>query len=317
MILLIDGNNLFMRNYAVVPTLDEQGEPSGGVIGFMKSMKVQMRELGPSRVVVAWDGQGGSQRRRSIFSEYKAGRKVRVNRTYDFGETPERALRNMAEQMQTLKTLLEMVGVIQVEIPNIEADDTIAFACKLVLPDEEKVVVSSDKDLLQLVDEKTLIFSHSQNVYWSSAVVKEKLGVIPENYIYVKALSGDGGDNIKGLAGVGPKTVVKIFPFLVERPTTLDELFAHAEGNIAASPKYKAVLENKEMLRENVDLMQLSSPVLSAQAARTIRETVKDAQPKFNSTGLKLELTRRGLGGLGLDFFEIVKQYRIKAETKV
>lgn len=79
-ILIIDGLNNFIRNFVINPSTNQNGEPIGGVVGFMKTMKNIILETTPDLVVVAWDGEGGSRRRRGIFAEYKAGRKVRVNR---------------------------------------------------------------------------------------------------------------------------------------------------------------------------------------------------------------------------------------------
>ena len=312
--LIIDGLNLFIRNFVVMPTMDRDGNPTGGLVGFVRSLKNLMGDNAPERVVVCWDGEGGSRRRRGIFSEYKQGRKVRVNRAYD-NETPNDQADNFGDQVRKLKRILKSLGVIQVECDEVEADDVVAYLTGYVLPpDDEKVVVSSDRDLLQLVGPKVLVYSPSKKVYWTTTEVKEKTGVLPENYVFVKALMGDSSDNIPGVGGIGEKTAIKLFPFLADRASTLDEILQHAETNQGTSAKYKGVLASKDRLAENVKLMQLSSPTISAQAARNVRERAFET-PSFSSTELRLDITRMGLEGLDADLFGQLSAYRRRVEN--
>lgn len=312
-VLIVDGHNLFIRNYVVVPTMDTNGSPVGGITGFMKSLKNLVSDVKPTRVIVVWDGEGGSRRKRGIYSDYKAGRKVRLNREHDL-ETQSESFGNMHVQMKKLMSMLELIGVVQVVIDDVEADDVIAFTCKTVIPEVEKVIVTSDRDMLQLLDNKTLVYSPSKKIYWTRSDLLENVGVTPENYIYVKALVGDKSDNVKGIQGIGEKTAVKLFPFLAEASCDLEMIRRHAETNKAKSPKYSNVLGEWEKVLENVKIMQLSSPVISTQAARTIRDCVKVTRPKFMFTELKLELTRHGIQNIDVDFFVVFKTFKNRAE---
>lgn len=312
--LVIDGLNLFIRNFCVMPTMDRDGNPIGGLVGFIRTLKNLMNDNAPDRVVVCWDGEGGSRRRRGIFAEYKQGRKVRTNRTYDL-EGPGDQQDNFADQVQKLKRVLRCIGTVQVECQEVEADDAIAYLCNHVLPaEDESIVVSSDRDLLQLVGPRCLVYSPSKKVYWTTSEVREKTGVLPENYIFVKALMGDSSDNIPGVGGIGEKTAVKLFPFLADRATTLAEILEHAEANQETSAKYKGVLASKDRLAENVKLMQLSSPIISAQAARTVRES-SSVKPTFSVTDLRLDIVRMGLEGVDADLFGAVSTYRRRVES--
>jgi len=312
--LVIDGLNLFIRNFCVMPTMDRDGNPIGGLVGFVRTMKNLMSDNAPDRVVVCWDGEGGSRRRRGIFAEYKQGRKVRTNRAYDL-ESPNDQADNFQDQVQKLKRVLRCMGTVQVECQEVEADDAIAYLCSHVLPaEDESIVVSSDRDLLQLVSPKTVVYSPSKKVYWTSTEVKEKTGVLPENYVFVKAMMGDGSDNIPGVGGIGEKTAVKLFPFLGEKPSSLSEILQHAEANQGTSAKYKSVLASQDRLAENVKLMQLSAPIISAQAARTVRES-SSIRPHFSSTDLRLDIARLGLEGLDSDLFGAVSAYRRRVEA--
>jgi 5'-3' exonuclease len=313
-VLIIDGMNLFIRCFVVVPTMDANGNSIGGLTGFLKSLKNMISESKPDRVIVAWDGEGGSRRRRGIFAEYKEGRKVRLNRQDDL-ENQDESFKNMGGQMTKLKTLLGLLGVLQVEAPECEADDVIALICKFIFPDDKKVVLTSDRDMLQLVDDNTIVYSPTKKIYWTKQTVVEKIGVLAENYIFVKALMGDGSDNVKGMGGIGEKTAVKLFPFLAERPVTVEEIRLHCEANRETGSKYRVVLDQWDHFLENMKLMQLSSPIISPQAARTIRISSTEQRPRFVFTEFKLQLIRDGIQVIDPDLIGVFKSYQFRAEA--
>lgn len=313
-VLIVDGMNVFIRSFVVVPTMDEDGNPIGGITGFLKSLKCLVDETKPDRVVVAWDGEGGSVRRRKIFRDYKEGRKIRLNRAYE-DSSPDEQFVNMGMQLTRLKALLPLIGTVQVEESGCEADDVIAFICRLIFPDDQKVIVSSDQDMLQLVENKTVVYSPSKKTYWTRRDIMENVGVVAENFIYVKAFKGDRSDNIPGLGGIGEKTAVKRFPFLTERAVTPKEIREHCEANRDAHPTYKGVLDNWDRFLENVKLMQLTSPIMSADSARRIRISSREQKPKFMFTEFKLKLARGGIQGITPDFMGVFQGYRMRAEA--
>jgi len=310
-ILIVDGLNTFLRNWMVVPSMNTNGEPVGGIVGFIRTLKKMIRENNPSRVVVVWDGVGGSQKRRGVYSEYKDGRKPRANRTYDF-ESPEASQRNLFWQGDKVKQIIGILGVNFIEIPAIEADDVIAYLARWMYDGAEKVIVSTDKDFLQLVDGKTSVYSASKDITWTPFNLKEKLNILPENFILMKCLMGDGSDNIDGVKGFGEKTVVKLFPFLSERPTSLNEIIDHASLNITKGTKYKSVVEDKEKLSMNYQLMQLSSPTMSAQASAHIRSSLDNSKRVLNLTEFKLLLIREGLSLEDKDLMSVFTQFGVR-----
>lgn len=314
-ILIVDGMNLFIRCFVVVPTMDSNGESIGGLTGFLKSLKNMMKDVSPDLTIVAWDGEGGSRRRRGIFAEYKEGRKVRLNRENDL-ENQDESFRNMGSQLTKLKTLLGLLGVLQVEVPEVEADDAIAFMCRFVFPDEDKVVLTSDRDMLQLVENKTVVYSPTKKIYWTRHEVMEKIGVLPENYIFVKALMGDGSDNIPGVGGIGEKTAIKLFPFLAEYETTIEEIRQYSEANRGGNTRYSSLLDKWERFLENVKLMQLSSPVISPQAARTIRTSATQQKPRFVFTEFKLQLIRDGIQVIDPDMVGVFQSYKFRVDKQ-
>ncbi len=312
-ILIIDGLNIFLRSFVCVPTTDSDGNAIGGVTGFLRSVKALVKEWEPTRVIVAWDGEGGSRMRRGIFADYKSGRKVRLNRPLEL-ETQDESFANMNEQLTRLRKLIDHLGMIQVVTPGVEADDVIALLCKYVYIDEEKLVVTSDKDMLQLIDAKTVVFSPTKKTYITRVGMVEDMKVLPENYVYVKAMMGDGSDSIPGVGGVGIKTALKLFPFMGERETTAEEILRHAEANVAGSPKYKSLLESRDRFLENIKLMQLSNPIINAASARTIRISALDQKPNFNLTAFKMALALQGIQQLDVDFVGVFQMYQHKSE---
>lgn len=313
-VLLVDGLNIFIRNFCVVPTTDRDGNSIGGLTGFLKSIKSVMNDFHPDLVVVVWDGEGGSRRRRGIFSEYKAGRKVRLNR-FDDLETQDESFKNFPVQVARLRKILDYLGVVQIQTPDIEADDAIAFLCQNMFSEDAKLIFTSDRDMIQLVNEKTIVFSPTKKVFWSTKEVTEKVGVLPENYIFVKAMMGDGSDNIPGIGGIGEKTAVKLFPFLAERPTSPREIREFAEANASSGSKYQSMLDSWERFAENMKLMQLQSPVISPTSARNITIS-SEARPTFSFTQLRLHLVREGITSVDPELFAVFEAYKRREEAK-
>jgi DNA polymerase-1 len=305
--------NLFIRNYAVVPVMNVNGEHVGGIVGTLRSIKSYIRDNRPTRTIVVWDGEGGSLKRRGIYKEYKAGRKPRLNREYDFGETPVDGEKNMHRQLTSAKKYCGLLGVHQIEVDDIEADDVIGYLARHVYSDSEKIIVSSDKDFLQLVDSKTLVYSPTKKLYYTSDRITEEFQCLPENFIYMKALIGDGSDNVKGVKGLGVKTVAKLFPFLATEPVDLEFILNFCKQR--EDKKFQAVLQAADIVTQNVRLMQLTTPVVSPTSTRIVRQALEH-RPDFVGSELKLSLIRDGIQLTDTDFFNVFKEHDIIARRE-
>lgn len=314
-VLIIDGMNLFIRNYTVNPTMNSNGDHVGGVAGTLRSIKMLIRDNRPTRTIVVWDGEGGSAKRRSIFKEYKAGRRPRVNREYDFGESPQEGERNLSKQLASAKRYTGLLGVHQIEVDDVEADDVVGYLCRHVYSDVDKVIVSSDRDFLQLVDARTLVYSPTKKVYYTSDRITEEFSCLPENFVYLKALIGDGSDNIKGVKGFGVKTAHKAFPLLAERATDVEEIIEIATQRRTQSRHWEAVAQAADIVRENVRLMQLTTPVISPTSTRIIRQAI-DTRPSYLPSELKLSLIRDGVQITDGDFFTVFREHDIVSRRK-
>jgi len=308
--LIIDGLNFFIRSFTVNPSMDTNGNHIGGTIGFLLSLNKLVRETKPDLITIVWDGEGGSVKRRSLFKDYKAGRKPKLNRQYDFGDADDQ-MRSFAEQIGKLNKYLDMLPVRTIRIKGVEADDVIAYMWGFVLDkQDEKVIVSSDKDFYQLLDQNTTIYVPTKKKYVCSQDIVDTIGCLPENYIYIKALCGDRSDNIKGIRGIGEKTAIKLFPFLGERQVELDELFKYAEAAGDKKAKYDSVIANREIVITNVRLMQLSSPLMNPMAAKSIREHVNEDSFSYRQSDVRMQLIRDGLQIKASDFFSVFKEQR-------
>ena len=153
---------------------------------------------------------------------------TRFNRREDVGEqTVEDEIASMRLQMGKLSEYLQCLPITLISIDNIEADDTIAYLATEVFRPKgsEVIIMSDDKDFIQLVDEKTSVWRPVEKKYYTPKEVVERFGIPSHNFIHYKVFMGDASDNIKGINGIGIKTMQSRFPVLLEsKHITLDEI---------------------------------------------------------------------------------------------
>jgi len=298
-VILIDALNMMYRAYIVDPSLSTNGYPIGGIKGFLKIFQKTVRDMKPDRVIIAWDGIGGSKRRKLVQKDYKGGRKpIRLNRDIrNMSENEE--LENKIWQQTRLTEYLNDLPVIQTMVPNIEADDVIAYAVQMsYFEGWQKVIISSDKDFIQLCDEETVLYRPIQKVFLNSKRVVEAYGIHPTNFALARAISGDKSDNLRGVGGIGMKTVAKRFPFLgEEKAHQINTLIKYCgEMSEEKMKAYKTVQENVAVIEQNYKLMQLYSPNIPIQGKQSIRHSIEDFEPEFNKTGVLKRMIEDGFG---------------------
>ena len=262
-VLIIDGLNTFIRVFSVIPTTNDDGVHVGGIVGFLKSIGYVINMVSPTRVIIVFDGKGGSNRRRKIYPEYKQNRKTkyRVNRTYDFA-SQEDERQNMIMQLQRCVEYLDTLPVTVISYDKIEADDTIGYLSKQLLTDSEIVVMSTDKDFLQLANGRTKIWSPTKKKLYDEEAVFEEFGITAKNYIWFRVLDGDKSDNINGVRGLGLKTIRKKLPFLTENKIcNIDDIT-------------DVLPESSDIIKRNYDLMQLQDVNISGSTKTKIIERV-------------------------------------------
>ena len=251
-VLIIDGLNTFIRVFSVIPTTNDDGIHVGGIVGFLRSIGYTINMIRPTRTIIVFDGKGGSNRRRKLFPEYKQNRKTkyRVNRAYDFASQADEK-QNMMMQLARCVEYLETLPITVMSYDNIEADDTIGYLCRQVLTESKITVMSTDKDFLQLADERIKIWSPTKKKMYDEKMVMDEYGINSHNYIWYRVLDGDKSDNIPGVRGLGLKTIKKKLPFLQEnRIVDMDEVV-------------NVLPDSKDTIELNYKLMQLSDVDIS------------------------------------------------------
>ena len=273
-VLIVDGLNLYLRAFAVNGALNENGVPVGGLTGFLRSLAYAIREVNPTRVIVVYDGQGGSQRRRKIHPEYKANRKPgkRITRWDAFKNATEEK-DAMKIQFSRLIEYLDFLPINVISIDKIEADDTIAYIAHTLL-DEDVTILSADQDFLQLVNERITVWSPTKKKFYTPRMVEADYGVPAHNFLMYKVLMGDKSDNIEGVKGLGPKKLPKIVPDLLTQ-TTLDLDFILEHAGKGEEPMHKKISESETQLRLNEELMDLKNPPISGELKLQITRLIE------------------------------------------
>jgi DNA polymerase I len=233
-LVIIDGKSVFYRGYYAMPNLStKDGTPTGGVYGFAVLALEIVKRLKPDYVCVAWDkAKTNIRSRREIYPAYKGNRKPAPPDFY--------------EQIPVLHDLLDSLGWPLYEADDLEADDIMGvFARQAKEKDIESYLITSDLDVLQLVDSHTHIYTLKKGLtnidLFNEASFREKYGIDAHQWIDTKALKGDASDNIPGVAGVGEKTALE----LITKYQTLDNVYEHLDE---LKPALKAKLEkDKEM----------------------------------------------------------------------
>jgi len=297
-LLVIDALNMYFRAYIVDPSLSTNGQPIGGLKGFLKILQKLIRDTKPDEVVICWDGAGGSRRRKSKNKNYKEGRSpIRLNRDIRvLSEAQEHE--NKIWQQGRLIEYLNNTPIIQLMLEAVEADDVISY----VVQDKkyrgwQKIIVSSDKDFFQLCDSETVVFRPIQKKVVSRNTILEDFKIHPTNFALARAMVGDRSDNLAGVRGVGLASVAKRFEFLSEDKAYLvEDIINHCENVESDLKIYKNVMENRTLIAENYGLMQLYSPAISPQGKMRMRYALDNFVPEFNQTGTKALMMKDGFG---------------------
>jgi DNA polymerase I len=269
-VLIIDGLNTFIRVFSAVPALNDDGQHVGGVLGFLKSIGSNIRQFQATRCVVVFDGSGGSQRRRKLYPDYKGNRKnkTRMNRFDEFKDLVDEA-QSMKTQFKRIIQYFDVLPVTLISIDNIEADDVIAYITKQYYAntDNKVTIVSTDRDFLQLVNDSVNVWSPIKKKLYTPKSLQDEYGLIPENYLLYRMVSGDASDNIEGVKGLGLKTICKQFPDINSRELTFNDIIDEAQRKINEGSKlkiFKQLIESNDILYRNYRLMQLSDVDIAA-----------------------------------------------------
>ena len=247
-IILVDGNNLLFRSYYATAyngnfMNNSKGFPTNALFGFVNMINKIVAEENPVYMLVAFDK--GKTFRHEKYTEYKGGR----------GETPD----ELKKQFPIAKELLTAMGIKYYEIDNYEADDIIGTFSHMCDndPNYQGLIISSDKDLLQLISDEVemKLLKSKDYIRYNKESFKEEWGIDPIKVVDLKALMGDASDNIPGVKGIGEKTALK----LLQTYSSLDGVYESID-NISGKLKEK-LINDKENAYMSYDLATIYTKV--------------------------------------------------------
>jgi DNA polymerase-1 len=276
--LLVDGNNLFKIGFHGAKELFYDGNHIGGVFHFINILRKFLEEHNHDKVIVMWDGESNSSARKLLYPQYKANRtQTGTDEIYE----------SYLTQRGRIKEYLEEVFVRQVEIDNNEADDLIAYYCQIA-KDEQIIIFSGDKDLTQLISERVTIYSPVSKQYYKNGdmITLNKVEIPHYNVAVCKIFVGDKSDNIDGIQGLGEKTLVKLFPEMLSKSCTIDEILNNARNITQNKPiksltniltgKTKSGIFGEEFYITNKKIVDLTNPLLTEDSKQFVEQVYND-----------------------------------------
>ena len=270
----------------------------GGLTGFLKSIRYTINILQPTRCIIVFDGKDGSKRRRKFYPEYKSQRKVkkRLNRNVDWGTAPQDEEQSIIQQMGRLVKYLEYLPITLISIDGIEADDVMAYISQQVLDDSEIFLMSTDKDFLQLVDDRVKVWSPTKKKLYTTETVFEEYGIPSRNILTYRILDGDKSDNIGGVRGAGLKSIIKyIEPIAEDKDFNVKDVVDYVEKSNKKIKFLESIKKNVKLLKRNYLLMQLNNVDIPKHTKRKIQEAVSKDIPQLIKYKFQVLFLRDGL----------------------
>ena len=249
---LVDVSGFIYRAFYGLPSLIYKGQEVGALYGFCSAMQ-KIVAMFPNSMFIAAIDCGKKTFRNEIYSEYKATRKAMPD--------------ELVNQIPFIKEACDKFGFFKVEKPGFEADDIIATYAKKI--NEQNVnIISSDKDLMQLMNDRITIYDPMKRKYITKEDVIKKFGVTPDKVLDVLSLMGDASDNVPGVPGIGAKTASS----LINEYGSLDNLIA----NINSLPKSK----RNNILQAEIDKAVLSRELIRLRDDLDLEYEFKVSEPK-------------------------------------
>ena len=234
-------NCVYRAFFALPPLRAPDGFPTNAVLGFTNMLRKVLREEAPDRVAVVFDAPGGTFRD-ELYADYKATRDAQ----------PE----DLTSQFPVVREIVEAMGLPVLEVPGVEADDVIATLVRRAPPATRVTILSTDKDLMQLVSDRVELLDTMKDRRYGPAEVEARFGVPPPQVLDLRALVGDASDNIPGVRGIGEKGAAQ----LLREWGSLDALLAHA-GELKSRKAREALEAQADQARLSRELARLRDDV--------------------------------------------------------
>ena len=305
--LLVDGNNL-LKISLVDKTMNSNGEEYGAVMSFLRMLGNVLNKKDFNYCIVCFDGIGSGVLRWKFYEDYKANRgknyELHDPNMSDYDKkliafrqkvlSHSRKMKNKEEENDDeiferekgiINAILEELCIRPYEYENVEGDDIIAYYTKNKKPNEKVVIVSSDKDLTQLISDTVIVYNPRLKDFITKDNSVDKIGITHENVVLEKILCGDSSDNIKGVKGMGETTLLKLFPQIKNEKTDLKSIIERSkqllEERKASKKKPLKSLENivngvtdgcqgDKLYEINEKIIDLSQPLLTDEAKESL-----------------------------------------------
>ena len=305
--LLIDGNNL-LKIASVDHKMNDEGKEYGIVLTSLRMIGDILRKKDFDYCVAAYDGEGSGVLRWQLYKDYKANRDKNYELHNPNKSEYDKYLENFAKmvishsramadkenendsfarQKEVLQRILDELCIRQYEFENVEGDDIISYYVKNKKLDEKIVIVSSDKDITQLISDTVIVYNPRTKRFITRENAVDEIGVIPENVVLEKMICGDVSDNIKGVKGVGNDTLAKLFPNIKTEKLDLKAVIERSRELLEERKQQKKKplksLENiiggvtdgcqgERLYEINEKIIDLSHPLLTDEARKTMDE---------------------------------------------
>jgi len=277
--LIIDANNLLKIGFHGVKDYFHEGKHVGGIWYFLNTTRKFIEEYNIDKVVVMWDGEDSVYERRRYYPQYKQNRKG--------DDDPQKEV-SFNHQRLRIKQYLEEMFIRQISVEHNEADDLISYYCQ-ISENEQIIIFSGDRDLSQLISKNVSIYSpNTKKMYkFGDRIKLNDIEVPHENVKVCKIIMGDKSDNIDGIHYLGEKTMVKLFPEVLERPVSFSDILIKA-GELFKTDKENKVLKNlitgktkmgiygEEFFQTNEMIIDLSKPFITDDGKRVVEEYYRE-----------------------------------------
>lgn len=263
-LLLIDGSFYFYRYYYGIPILKNYyGQHTNAIYGILNLIKKLLIQYTPKKVAIIFDSQG-KKNRNKIFYKYKNNRQSMP--------------KELISQIKPLYKIIKLIGIPLISIKKVESDDVIGTLSTQANKINRSVLIASgDKDMIQLVNEKTKII-YINNIIYDKNFLTNKYGFLPELIVDFIALSGDKSDNIPGIPGIGKKTA----QYLLKNIGNLHYIYNNLEKLNFLSLKRKKNIYTK--LKENKDIAFISYKLALIEKNLKIKFSYKDLVIKYKNS---------------------------------
>lgn len=224
--LLVDGENLLKIGFYVNKSVNNENGRVKAIYHFINTIRKFYTNFAVTKVIVFWEGEHARDLRRVHYPQYKANRK----------EADEDIKLDMNRQRRRIQQYLEELYIRQVIIDECEADDNIALYCQMA-HHEQKIILSADRDLLQLLSQHTSCYLTDKQVLVTPNNFREHFDYHYKNIGIIKMIGGDTSDNICGIKDVGPKTILKLFPEMITKEVSMDWIRERGKKILEEQPK--------------------------------------------------------------------------------